>query len=153
MIKEMTIFVLVAVTGVSTWLGQTVSAQDVMGNMDASGYMRRGVPGGARLRKVDKDAPTKEQQGNIERQGKIRQLVDEEVEKLKALSRDRSLSKEQKMEKARQIREATQNKIKALLTPEQLKKHEEATEKKRVFQEKLHEKKIQKNQQAQQTHL
>ncbi len=145
MTKEMMFFVLVAVTGVSIWLGQTASAQDVTGNMDASGYTRRGVPGGTRLRKVDKDAMTKEQQG------KIKQLMNEEAEQLKALSRDRSLSRAQKMEQARQIREANQDKIKALLTPEQLKKYEEASEKKRAFREKLREGKIRKTQEVQPT--
>lgn len=141
------ILVLTAVAGVLNWQGVPASAQDVPDTknvpaesnrdnsvqtpMDASGYMRRRIQGGTVLRKVDNDRMTREQRD------KIRQFVDEEVKQLQALGRDKSLARQQKMEKARQIRAAKQEKIKEILTPEQLKKYEETREKDRAFREKL----------------
>jgi hypothetical protein len=149
-----TLLVAVAVTGVLGWQGLSVAAPDgqnstdslgqggmpntIQTPMDASGYKRRGVPGGYKLIKVDKNALTKEQHA------KIQQLLEDEAKQFQALSRDRSIPKEKKPEAARQIRETTQVKIKALLTPEQLKNYEAAEEEDRAFREKLLQKKLQK---------
>jgi hypothetical protein len=97
------------------------------------------------LRKTDKNALTKEQHV------KIKQLMDDEANMLNTLSRDRSVPKDKKAEQCRLIRENTQGKIKALLTPEQLRNYEEQEKKKVEFREKLRQGKIQKKQQNQQS--
>lgn len=60
-----------------------------------------------------------------EQKAKIKPIIEENTEKMKALRGDTSLNKEQKREKMREMKLATFDKIKPILTPEQLKKHEE----------------------------
>ncbi len=57
-----------------------------------------------------------------EQKEKLRPIVADENQQLEALRSDTSMSQEQKMQKANQIRESASPKIKAILTPEQLKK-------------------------------
>ncbi len=57
-----------------------------------------------------------------EQKEKLRPIVAGENQQLEALRSDTSMSQEQKMQKANQIREEASPKIKAILTPEQLKK-------------------------------
>jgi Spy/CpxP family protein refolding chaperone len=68
-------------------------------------------------------------------------LTVNELEQMKALREDRSLTKEKKLEKFKQIREATHDKIKELLTPEQRKIYEETSAKKRIFRENMRQEK------------
>jgi len=57
-----------------------------------------------------------------EQKEKLRPIVADENQQLETLRSDTSMSQEQKMQKANQIRESASPKIKAILTPEQLKK-------------------------------
>ncbi len=57
-----------------------------------------------------------------EQKEKLRPIVADENQQLETLRSDTSMSQEQKMQKANQIRESASPKIKAVLTPEQLKK-------------------------------
>jgi hypothetical protein len=57
-----------------------------------------------------------------EQKGKLRPILMEERLQMETLQNDASMSTEQKMAKAQQIRETAAPKIKAVLTPEQLKK-------------------------------
>ena len=143
MTKKNTVFVITALMGLMSWSGRNVSAQDQMATMDASGYLRRGVPGGYKLKKIDGNA--------TDNQDKIKKIMNDEAMQLKAVSQEMTLTKEQKMEKTRQITEASQAEIKALLTPERLKKYEEACQKKQVIRDKLRQRKMQKTSQVLQT--
>jgi Spy/CpxP family protein refolding chaperone len=57
-----------------------------------------------------------------EQKAKLRPILADERQQMETVQNDNSLSMEQKMAKAQQIRETASPKIKALLTPEQLKK-------------------------------
>lgn len=60
-----------------------------------------------------------------EQKKKIKPILDEEAGKIKVVRDDSSLTQDQKREKVRAIHAATYERIKPLLTAEQLKKHEE----------------------------
>jgi periplasmic protein CpxP/Spy len=64
-----------------------------------------------------------------EQKTKLRPILMDERQQMEAVRNDSSLSPEQKMAKAQQIREAAGPKIKAVLTPEQLKKLSEMQQK------------------------
>jgi Spy/CpxP family protein refolding chaperone len=57
-----------------------------------------------------------------EQKEKVKPILQEEAQKLRALRQDASLSPEQKREKARELRQELVNKLKPILTPEQLEK-------------------------------
>lgn len=57
-----------------------------------------------------------------EQKAKLRPILMDERQQMEAVRNDSSMSTEQKMTKVQQIREAASPKIKAVLTPEQLKK-------------------------------
>lgn len=57
-----------------------------------------------------------------EQKAKLRPILMDERQQMEAVRSDTSLSQEQKMAKVQQIRETASPKIKAVLTPEQLKK-------------------------------
>ncbi|MBI3875986.1 MAG: hypothetical protein HY300_08515 [Verrucomicrobia bacterium] len=64
-----------------------------------------------------------------EQKEKLKPIVQEEVEKLKALREDATLSRQDKVAKFREIQEGAQAKIKAILTPEQQEKMDKLREK------------------------
>jgi len=139
--KGKTIFVMIAAAGLMAWRMEPASAQDEQGKAETSvqtqgagegqvpGQMRRGYPGYRLKRQDEMPKPANE------KTNKIVLLIEDERKQIKALGEDRSLTKEQKKEKARQIHEATEDKIKAILPPEVLKKHEESREKARQLRE------------------
>jgi len=151
--KGKTIFVMIAAAGLMAWQGGPASAQDEQGKAETSvqtqgagqeqapGQMRRGYPG-YRLKKLDEMPKAANEKTN-----KIGLIIEDERKQMKALGEDRSLTKEQKKEKAQQIREATEAKIKALLPPEVLKKHEESQEKARQLRETMRTRNAEKSQQ------
>ncbi len=60
-----------------------------------------------------------------EQKAKVKPILEDESVKIKAVAEDKALSKQQKRAKVREIHAATFEQIKPLLTPEQVKKHEE----------------------------
>jgi len=146
--KGKTIFVMIAAAGLMAWRMEPASAQDEQGKAETSvhtqgavegqapGQMRRGYPG-YRINRLDEKPKAANEKTN-----KIGLIIEDERKQMKALGEDRSLTKEQKKEKARQIREATEDKIKALLPPEVLKKHEESREKTRQIREAMRKGKL-----------
>ncbi len=63
-----------------------------------------------------------------EQKTKIKPILEDEAAKIKAVHDDSTLTRQQMGDKVREIHAATYGKIKPLLTPEQLKKHEEMSE-------------------------
>lgn len=58
-------------------------------------------------------------------QSQVKPILEDEETQLKAVKADTTLSRVQKRDKAREIRQASYEKIKLVLTPEQLQKEEE----------------------------
>ena len=145
--KGKIIFAMIAAAGLMAWRVGPASAQDEQSKAEPSvqtqgadqgqvpGQMRRGYPG-YRLNKLDEMPKAAK-----EKTSKTSLLIENERKQMKALSEDRSLTKEQKMEKARQIREATEDKIKALLPPAEQKKLQESREKARQLREAMRKRK------------
>ena len=127
--------------------GEPVSAQVDQGTTatpsqtQGTGQMRRAIPG-VKLKKIEENLSL-----NPEQRKKMQLLADAELEQFKALREDRSLTKKLKLEKFRQIREATHDKIKGLLTPEQLKNYEETSARERKFRENLRQEKTETSRQ------
>jgi periplasmic protein CpxP/Spy len=111
------------------------------GQTQGTGQMRRAIPG-VKLKKTEEKLSL-----NAEQREKMQVLVDKELEQIKALRQDRSLTKEQKREKFSQLREATHDKIKEILTPEQQKKFAEHFVNERKFRENMRQIKSVKPQQ------
>ncbi len=63
-----------------------------------------------------------------EQKEKLKPIVQEQAEKLKALREDTTLSQQDKIAKFREIQQAGQEKIKAILTPEQQQKMDKLRE-------------------------
>jgi hypothetical protein len=124
--------------------GEPIAAQGDQGTTaipsqtQGTGQMRRAIPG-VKLKKLEEKLSLNAEQ----RKGK-QALVDNELEQMKVLREDRSLTKKQRLEKFRQIREETHDKFKELLTPEQQKIYEETSAKERKFREKLRQEKSEK---------
>jgi len=60
-----------------------------------------------------------------EQKAQIKPILDQEIQQMKAIRTDKSLSRDQRRGKTKALREETFTKIHALLTPEQQKKHEQ----------------------------
>ncbi|MGD0585239.1 MAG: hypothetical protein ABSA86_05635 [Oryzomonas sp.] len=129
-----------------TGYGGPVAAQEDQGTAaipdqtQGAGQMRRGMPG-IKLKK--KEALSLNPEQKKQRQA----LIDEELGQMKTLREDKSLTREQRLERFKQIREATREKIKEILTPEQRKMYEETQAKDRAFRENMRQKKTEKPQQ------
>jgi hypothetical protein len=127
--------------------GEPVAAQGDQDTMaipsqtQGTGQMRRAIPG-VKLKKREEKLSL-----NAEQRKKMQVLTVNELEQMKALREDRSLTKEKKLEKLKQIREATHDKIKELLTPEQRKIYEETLAKERIFRENMRQEKTENPQQ------
>jgi hypothetical protein len=124
--------------------GEPVAAQEDQGTTaipsqtQGTGQMRRAIPG-IKLKKMEEKLSLNAEQ----RKGK-QALVDNELEQMKVLREDRSLTNKQKLERFRQIREETHDKFKELLTPEQQKIYEETSAKQRKFRDNLRQVKSEK---------
>lgn len=62
---------------------------------------------------------------NDDQKTKVKSIMQDNMEKTKALFQDSSLSRDEKMEKRKTIMEATDAKLKDVLTADQYKKYEE----------------------------
>lgn len=101
------------------------------GQTQGTGQIRRAIHG-IKLKK-NGDVLTL----NAEQKKKMKALVDDKLEQMKAEREDKSLSNEQKRVKFRQIRETTNDKFKEILTPEQLVTYENNIVKKQKYREML----------------
>jgi hypothetical protein len=110
----------------------------ILSQPQGTGQMRRAIPG-VKLRRLEEKLSL-----NAEQRKGMQSLVANELEQMKVLREDRSLTKDQKLEKFRQIREATHYRIKELLTPEQQKIYEETSSKERRFRNNLRKEKSEK---------
>ncbi len=110
---------LVALGGVGQFSFAQAAEEGRPGQMSGQGSMQpaRGVN---RLERISRELNLTEAQ-----KSQVKPILEDEENKLKTLRTNTSLSREQQREKAREIRQATWEKIKPLLTPEQLKKREE----------------------------
>jgi Spy/CpxP family protein refolding chaperone len=72
-----------------------------------------------------------------EQKAKLRPIIMEESQQMEALTNDTTLTQDQRMVKANQIRAQASPKIKAILTPEQIRKLTELQEE-RALQEQQH---------------
>jgi len=110
---------LVALGGVGQFSFAQAAEEGRPGQMSGQGSMQpaRGVN---RLERISRELNLTEAQ-----KSQVKPILEDEENQLKALRTNTSLSREQQREKAREIRQATWEKIKPLLTPEQLKKREE----------------------------
>ena len=141
-----TVVMAVAALGLMAWQGEKAPAQEgqgssepamqtqVPGQAPAAVQMRKGYPG-IQLRKMDGNQTVPKDQKN-----RISRLAEEERQQLRSISADRTLTREQKLEKVRQIRAATHDKINALLSPEERKRYEKSQENERKFQEAMSKK-------------
>jgi len=88
----------------------------------ARGAVKRGQMGaGERLERMSRHLNLTDEQ-----KAKIKPILEDEDQRLKALRDDGSLTRDQQREKLRSIRQETHEKIRPLLTPEQQKKIDDA---------------------------
>lgn len=112
-----------------TWKYLTVAA------VVAAGLMIGALPARAAEKAAKRERPAKtsvaqdrlqqmSEQLNLtaEQKEKIKPILQEEAEKMKAIRGDTSLTPEQKREKAKELRTELANKLKPILTPEQFQK-------------------------------
>lgn len=111
--------------------GQDAAGQKTAGKavftVPSSARMPKGRPG-QRLKPIDVAAQ--------QRAAKRKELRAEEGSQLKALSRDRTLSRDEKLEKARQLKKETEEKLKAQMSPEELKSYQAAKDKEQALKAK-----------------
>lgn len=89
-------------------------------------------PGGQRRAQVDRLAAMKESLKLTDDQvQKLKPILKEEADKMKALREDTNLAPEDRRTKARELREASAPKIKAILTKEQAEQWEKARQQQR----------------------
>ena len=88
----------------------------------ARGAVKRGqMDAGERLERMSRHLNLTDEQ-----KAKIKPILEDEDQRLKALRDDGSLTRDQQREKLRSIRQETHEKIRPLLTPEQQKKIDDA---------------------------
>ena len=82
---------------------------------------------------------TKKLDLTADQQAKLKPILDDQHEKMKALHEDASLKPEDKKEKAKSLREAANDQIKAILTPDQQTKYAALLAEMKEHREKQHE--------------
>jgi hypothetical protein len=126
-INKVSLFAILAVGGLTTF-GTLAQAQDATTstNTPPAGQGGPGGPGGqggaARLSKLDAKLGLT---GDTETQ--FNAIMTDQMQQLKDLRSDDSLTPEDKKAKAKEIRDAANDKIKALLTPDQYTQYQAAT--------------------------
>lgn len=114
---------LVALVAGSMLAGLTLQAQDAPKDKPAG---ERGGPGGPGMRgRPNIDQIAKDLNLTDDQKTKLKAAMEEQMQKMRALRQDTSLSQEDRRAKMQEIRKANQAKIKEILTAEQLKKWQE----------------------------
>lgn len=80
-----------------------------------------------------------------EQQDKIRPILNDEVKAIKEVRKDKSLTKQQKMDKEKEILDSHHSQVRELLNPDQQKKYDEMV-KKREAKKKAHQEKTEPQQ-------
>jgi hypothetical protein len=113
---------------------QAASGTKATFSIPSSARRAKGRPG-QRLKQIDVAAQQRDQ--------KRKELLAEEAKQLQALAKDRTLTRQQKMEKSRLIHQQTEEQVKTQMSPEELKNYEAGKERSRILRAKLKKQKEQ----------
>ena len=105
------------ICGVTLAISPALRAQETPSTTGTNAPVRKHLDAAGRLEKLTQDLGL-----TADQQAKIKPILEDEAQKIKALHKDTSLAKDQMRPKIKEIRDAADTAIKALLTPEQVTK-------------------------------